>query len=290
MRTTNKPRTASGGLHATRRISLLNRQPLKPKYSARRSLGLLIVLLSSLGILVQQNSQEISAFLNRPVSKVRMENQWQRVGESEITSLLAAYLGTGFFDFDVKAVKETLEVHPWIAMASVKRIWPDTLSLQLTEEVAIARWGDNKLLNQLGGIFQPSEIEALSTLPKLVGPDKLQYEVMQQYQVINQLLFPSGLRLTGLSLSSRGSWQLTVNDELQVTIGRFDVIEKLDRFLEFYASQPATEIAQFEAVDLRYSNGIAVKNKERVLVGYSSKFNRQSLFVDSWLREVPDYE
>lgn len=242
-------------------------QPLKPRYSPRRGLILLLSFSFSLGLLVQQNWQEVSGFINRPVSKVRIENQWQQVDDTEIRSLLVSFMGNGFFDFDVAGVKQKLEQHPWVLQASLKRVWPDTLSLQLTEQVAIARWGDTQLLNQYGELFEPEGVESLLTLPVLTGPDQLQQEVMQQYQRLSQILFPSGLRLSGLSLSRRGSWEMVLNETVQVVAGREDVIEKTQRFVEFYDKQPVTLSSQFQSVDLRYGNGIAIKNKESDLAG-----------------------
>lgn len=228
---------------------------------------MLLAFSFSLFLLVQQNRHDISMFLNRPVSKVRIENQWQQISDNEVRLLLSSFMGNGFFDFNVEGVKEKLEQHPWVLQASVKRVWPDTLSLQLTEQVAIARWGGNQLLNQYAVIFEPEGVENLLTLPLLTGPDQLQREVMEQYQKLSQILFPSGLRLSGLSLSRRGSWELMLNEEIQVVAGRNNVIEKTQRFVEFYDRQPRSLSSRFQSIDLRYGNGIAVKNKESDLAG-----------------------
>lgn len=179
-------------------------------------------------------------------------------------------MGKGFFDVDVADVKTKLEQHPWVAQASVKRLWPDSLVLQLTEHVAIARWGEKDLLNQYGEIFSPRDITSAAHLPRLQGPNDSQFLVMKQYQQFTQILFPAGLRLSELALSSRGSWQMVVNDGLQVAVGRNDLTEKLERFVEFYANQPKTNAELFATVDLRYGNGIAVKNKTQDLTEVAS--------------------
>ncbi|PCJ25069.1 MAG: cell division protein FtsQ [SAR86 cluster bacterium] len=267
MVTVNRAIKTGNGIHAIRRPQLSGNQPLKPKYSPRRSIILLLVFSCSLILLVVQNQMQLSAFLNRPVSKVRIENQWQQISDDEVQTLLSGFMGNGFFDFDVDRVREELELHPWVLQASVKRIWPDTLSLKLTEQVAIAQWGDAQLLNQYGETFQPPNIAGLQTLPKLSGPENYQREVMEQYQKLSQILFPSGLRLSGLSLSKRGSWELMLNDEMQVVAGRRNVSEKTQRFAEFYRSLPVSESSRFRSIDLRYGNGIAVKSVEANLTG-----------------------
>ncbi len=261
----NTSRIAMGsasGIRATRRSPLQNKQPLKPKYSPKRSLVLLTVFCLSFGLLLTQYNQEISLFMNRPVSKVRMENSWQHIGESEIRQLLSAYMGEGFFDFDVEGVKSELESHPWISSAAAKRVWPDTLSLQINEQVPIARWGEAQLLNQYGEIFEPVTIGTQLNLPRLNGPADSQFEVMEQYQKISQILLSSDLKLSGLYLSRRGSWEFELNDKLQVIVGRVDVLERAQRFVDFYGAQNNEYTSLIESVDLRYSNGVAVRNAE----------------------------
>lgn len=267
MTTANRAIRTGSGIHSTRRHSLAGNQPLKPKSAGARGLYVFAALVVLAGLLTLQYRANISDFLNRPVSKVRIENQWQRISEAEVGTVLAPFMGNGFFDFDVLAAKAELETHPWVLQASVKRVWPDTLSLHLTEQVAIARWGEGQLLNQYGELFQPAEAKAMNALPLLTGPEAAQETVMRQYQKLNQILFPAGLRLSGLSLSKRGSWEYVLNETMQVAAGREDVFEKTQRFIDFYKSQPLEQTSRFHTIDLRYGNGIAVKYSDIDLTG-----------------------
>ena len=240
-------------------------QPLKPGHGKKVMLAILVLIMITSLIIVIQNRDDIGQHVNRPISKVKMDKQWQQVTEQEIAQMITGYMGVGFFNFDVIGVKETLEQHAWIREASIKRIWPDSLLLKITEQVAIALWDEDKLLNQYGEIIQPANARELNGLPILSGPIDSQIEVMEQFQLMSQLLFSSGLRLSGLTLSRRGSWYLTLNDSMQVAVGREQVIERLQRFIEFYEAQPAAQTAEFSSVDLRYNNGIAVENSREEL-------------------------
>ena len=240
-------------------------QPLKPGHGKKLMLAILVLIMITSLIFVIQNRDDIGQHVNRPISKVKMDKQWQQVTEQEIAQMITGYMGVGFFNFDVIGVKETLEQHAWIREASIKRIWADSLLLRITEQVAIALWDEDKLLNQYGEIIQPANARELNGLPILSGPIDSQIEVMEQFQLMSQLLFSSGLRLRGLTLSRRGSWYLTLNDSMQVAVGREQVIERLQRFIEFYEAQPAAQTAEFSSVDLRYNNGIAVENSHEEL-------------------------
>lgn len=240
---------------------------MKPKYSAQRATILVATLCACIGLLVLQNFNEIAHFVNRPITKVRMDVQWQQLNEAEMRLVLRDSMGKGFFDTDVARIKSDVERYPWVAQAAVKRIWPDTLTLQIAEHVAIARWGNGQLLNQFGETFAPADISSASHLPRLEGPAESQFQVMQQFQQFSQIMFPAGLKITELTLSSRGSWDLVVNETLEIAVGRRDFTEKLERFVDFYVRQPKTITDSFEAIDLRYGNGIAVKSKEQDLTG-----------------------
>jgi cell division protein FtsQ len=211
-----------------------------------------------LAVLVLVNIDVIGDYINRPVTKVRMENQWQWVQETDVRRVVGAYMGQGFFAFDVEALKQDLERHPWVGRAAVARVWPDSIAVRLEEKVAIARWQDEQLLSQQGEIFAPPITSAHAALPRLSGPKQSQIQVMRQYQLLNEVLFPAGLRLTGLDLSSRGSWQLEINDRINVVAGRERVLPRINRFITFYERRPASEQGEINSVDLRYENGLAV--------------------------------
>lgn len=222
-------------------------------------------------ILVLMNLDAIAGYINRPVTKVRMENQWQWVQETEVRRVVATYMGQGFFAFDVNALKQDLERHPWVRQAAVARVWPDSIALRLEEEVAIARWQEEQLLSQQGEIFAPPVTSAHAALPRLSGPELSQVQVMRQYQLLNEVLFPAGLRLTGLHLSARGSWQLEINERIKVVAGRQQILPRINRFIRFYEQRPALEQEAISAVDLRYDNGLAVSRSGDSLSGVAAR-------------------
>lgn len=242
-------------------------QPLNQGAVVKRRLILVGLFVLTAGVLLQQNQDLVAETLSRPVTKVRVDNQWQHVSEREIGNLITGFLGAGFFNFDVEGTKIRLEQHPWIRHAAVKKIWPDTLALNIQEEVAIARWREGQLLNQHGEVFQPPGADEFASLPLLSGPEQEQIKVMEQYRAVRQQLFSVGLRVTALSLSQRGNWTLELNDEISVTAGREHISERLGRFIDFYRSQDGIGTRSIVSVDLRYDNGLAIKRAEEGLAG-----------------------
>lgn len=225
------------------------------------------VLCCGMILLVAANLKDISNFVNRPVTRISIENQWNRLREDELRQVLGTYLGTGFFALDVNGLKSEIESHPWVRKASVARVWPDSLSLTIQERVAIARWGERQLLSQQGERFSPANFAGAAALPKLSGPEGSQSRVMQQYQFLNELFSPADLRLSELTLSERGSWELVVNDRIAISAGREKLIERVNRFISFYQSESSFDRIAIVAVDLRYDNGLAISRSDDELSG-----------------------
>src|SRR5690606_1999290 len=114
-----------------------------------------------------------------------------------------------FFSVDLEAMRLELEAMPWIARAEVRRVWPDQVTIRLVEQLPIARWGEEALLNNQGRAFAPTEVGNYQHLPQLFGPQRAQEKVMRQYQMLNQMLRPLGFSIARLELRERGSWFLS---------------------------------------------------------------------------------
>lgn len=197
--------------------------------------------------------------LNRPIRSVRINTAVERITENEIRGLIAPHLGGGFFSLDVRALKEEIESHPWVQQVSIRRVWPDELSVDVYEQRPIARWGEQQVLNQHSEMFSPGDFAGQGRLPLLDGPDESADEVMRRYQQFTQLLQAVGLRIGALSLSENGEWDLVTDNGIRLNIGRDDVSGRVQRFALLYEQTLHEEASEIAAVDLRYSNGLAVR-------------------------------
>lgn len=253
-------RVRANELRAEKRNFSKGSQPLKPvnKKASRIIFGSIASLIVVYSLFAK--GADLAAYVNRPVSKIRVENQWQQITEAQVADVLSKFMGIGFFNLDTQGVKEELEALSWVRFASVKRIWPDTIALDVREEKAIARWGDGAYLNQAGEVFRPTTDASNLSLPLLSGPVDSQAEVMQQYLSLSQLLLPEDLRLSELALSPRGNWQLTLNESIRVSAGRVDAFANVSRLVDVLNRHGSINLNEIASIDLRYKNGFAVKN------------------------------
>ncbi len=252
----NKPRGA-------KRRNVPRTDASRQKYSMflKKILFSLLVMLVLAGLAV--NSRHIYEEVNsQRVEMVAIEGELSFVTELEVQRAVYRFIDQSFLSLPLEELKVSLETQPWIREVSIRRQWPNTLVINVSEEIAIARWGREQLLNQQGEVFSPGNAFEQVHLPMLYGPQGSERRVMEQYQLFNQLLFPHGLRIANLNLNSRGAWSLGLLNGVQINIGRDRALDRLRRFVSLLDPVFIEQMAMIESFDLRYNNGIAVRKRE----------------------------
>lgn len=198
------------------------------------------------------------SILDRPIQRAEISGKFTQVSRVQIEQALAPYARSGFVSIDLAAVKRTLEAIRWIDYARVERAWPDGLRVMVTEQVAVARWGDRGLLNTRGELFLPDARDLPAGLPQLLGPEGTETQVARLYLDTYPRLLTVGLSLTRVTLDERGAWNLQLGNGVEVRLGRQDVTARLERFISAASPVIATRTGQVSYVDMRYSNGFAI--------------------------------
>lgn len=193
-----------------------------------------------------------------PLKVVQIDGSFQHLKREDVRRVLVPHLQRGFFAIDVAAIQAAAEQLPWVDRASVRLIWPDTLRLSVTEQVPLARWRQDRLLNTRGEIFQPAEVP--SELPLFAGPDGSELEVVRRFKELNARLRPLGLVVEKIALDARRAWTLQVSNGLIVRLGKKDIEMRLARFFRIYPRLQREKL-QLQEVDLRYTNGFAIRKK-----------------------------
>jgi cell division protein FtsQ len=95
-------------------------------------------------------------------------------------------------------------------------------------------------------------------LPRLSGPEDRSADVAQRYLDVRDRLIPVGLDLRRVHLDPRGAWDMTLNNGVEVRLGRRDINERTDLFLDIVADIITGRAADIDYVDMRYSNGFTI--------------------------------
>lgn len=208
-------------------------------------------------------SAQLLQWMDRPVERVVISGSTQHLDRKALGESIAKELKRPLLQVNIAQLQAQVKEQPWVRGASVGRDWPDTLKIDIEEEVPVARWGERGLLNHQGDIFWPELKEQYRSLPRLSGPAPDTERVMSQFHDLNQMFRSAGLNVVGLDLEARGAWTLELNNDIKVVVGRENINERLERFLELYRLRLAEKSAEIEQIDIRYTHGVAVKWRDK---------------------------
>lgn len=226
--------------------------------------GLPLTLLRWLiALLVAAGSVAAGAWLLRlepaalPVRIVKVDGTVHRLSAPLLAATVTEHLHSGILIQDLHSLKDAVEALPWVRTASLRRVWPDQIELSVTEHHPIARWGDDGLVTAEGFVFRPEAESLPAGLPRLSADDAKAARVAGNYLEWRERLAALGLKIATLDLDARDAWTLHLANGLRLELGTERVEERLGRFIRTYAQLAAA--GQADLVDLRYTNGLAVR-------------------------------
>ncbi len=180
----------------------------------------------------------------------------QFVSAEELNRVVKRSAKGGLLTADMPTIQSAFEQLPWVRSASLRRLWPDTLEVQLEEHQPLARWSSGGLVNSYGEHFTASYEEKL---PTLSGPEGSEAEVAQEYATYSEVLKPIARKPQQVSLSARRAWQIRLDDGAVIELGRNDMQKRLARYVSVYSKTAGQPGIFAKYADLRYPDGIAMK-------------------------------
>lgn len=196
--------------------------------------------------------------LDRPIRSIEINGPFQRVSALQIEEAIGDDLEDGFVSADLARIQRSIVELPWIDRATVARRWPSRLRITVTEQVPAAIWGEHGLLNVRGELFVTDARHIPVELPRLSGPQDRAADVAQRYLQVRDRLIPVGLDLRRVHLDPRGAWEMTLQNGVEVRLGRREVGARTELFLDVVADVITGRATEIEYVDMRYSNGFTI--------------------------------
>lgn len=205
--------------------------------------------------------------LQVPVAHVVVQGAAPEASAQWVRRELSAVMGKDIWQIDLNAVQTQLLKNTWLTHADVRRVWPDTLVVEIAIHHPIARWQGDQLLDSDGSVFLPNNAANglsrgsvdIESLPNLSGPDGRQWAVWERYLSLKPALAAEGLDMIGLIENSRGSMDVMLQGGTKIRLGTEQIESRLQRLLDVYQKTLAGKIDQIAVIDLRYTNGFAVQ-------------------------------
>lgn len=197
------------------------------------------------------------------IRAVKIDGDVARNSVSTIRANAIPKLAGNFFTVDLQRAQQAFQSVPWVRRAVVQRVWPNRLAVRLEEHRAVAYWGDDRLVNDHGEVFEANlgDVEE-EGLPTLEGPAGSAAQVWHMHRALAPVLARLDARIATLRLSERGSWRVALDDDATIELGRGDAAEvaaRLERFVATWPQVRARYAGPLQYADLRHHNGYAVR-------------------------------
>jgi len=196
-----------------------------------------------------------------PIRSVQVSGRMLYVDENRIRNKVSENINHNFFMQDIDEIRASLLQLPWVEDVFVRRVWPDTLRIEVREHQPFAIWEDGGLVNTKGRWFEADSGDVKNSLPVLSGPKSLVREVAEQFSLYRRQLQSLGLSLQKVKVDKRRAWSLVMQDGFIVRLGRKNISGRLQRFQRGYTVALKQQKQQIQAIDMRYTNGFAVQWK-----------------------------
>ena len=115
------------------------------------------------------------------------------------------------------------------------------------------------MVNRHGEVVQVATNEKLIELPLFKGPQGTAKMLAKRYQQMSASLAGIDLKVSELVLNERRAWQVKLNNGVLLKLGRAALNAPLSRFVAVYKDVLKEKTEKIQTVDLRYTNGFAVR-------------------------------
>jgi cell division septal protein FtsQ len=184
----------------------------------------------------------------------------------DIRALLSASKLRNLLLLDIGSLRNRIEAHRWVKEARLRKIFPSTLKVEITERdpAAILKAGESLLMIDRDGVW----LEQLTSredanLPLLLDSDSFrdgyQDKLDLAWKCLDALTPAQRLEVEALDLSEPGSVSLyTVGQTTRLILGSERFAERL-AFIQSYKETMEGQNGPLEYIDLRFDDRIIFK-------------------------------
>jgi len=177
---------------------------------------------------------------------------------------------------DASDVRDRLKADPWIADATVLKLYPGALQIDITERRPFALWQENGKLSVItddGTVLEPYVTRRFASLPLVVGKgaetrarDFL--ALVANYPVVNS-------QLKAAIFVGERRWNLRLKDGLDIRLPEKDVGRALASLVK-YDREDKLLSRDITAIDMRLPDRLTVRLSEEAAKAREEQFKKSS--------------
>ena len=191
--------------------------------------------------------------------------------DSDIVTLMTLAAGSSTLDFDVEKARARLRWLRAVESATVRKVYPNRIIVELVEKTPIARWRSGSstwLVDQRGTIIGEDPTGTFADLPMVVGEGAADDALVMIRALERHIALTDDLAV--LSRIGDRRWDLIYYSGLRVKLPEQGVAQAL-RQLESYQADYALLDRDVNLVDLRVPGLVALKPVVREEAGAQKK-------------------
>ncbi len=200
-----------------------------------------------------------------PVRVVRFVGDLRGVPRAALVARVAPFLHANFYALNLDAVRAAVAPVPWVGAVRVARRFPRTLVVHIDRETLAGRWAQGGFVTSAGRHVHLGGEKAPAGLPVFVGPPGCESAMIAHYERFQSLLAPAHLTIARVILSARHTWRLDVSHGALLVLGHKGGA-RIARFMRIFP-EIAHAFPSMGRIDLRYTNGFAVRWKKKASGG-----------------------
>lgn len=217
----------------------------------------LVLLVLGLGVTGSIAASGLSHWLQDvQIRQVQLQGDLRYLDARALTHDLSIRFNGSYLETALAQVIAEVESHPWIASASARRVWPDTLLIEITEQRPVAIYNDRQYLGLSGDLFEPPT-PVNEPLPRLYGALSETMQVYSHYGVFSDRLSDFS-EVASVSRGHDMGWQIALHNGINLRLGRVDILGRLARARDVLNRLDGEKLTKLKEIDARYDNGVAL--------------------------------
>ena len=196
-----------------------------------------------------------------PIKSVKIVGEFNYLNKNKLQNHVMPVVNGGFFNVDLPSVRQKLLNLEWVENVSVRRQWPNQLVVRVIEKQPVVYWGKTGVLSAKGKLFNPYR-NLIGEMPVLKGPEGQHKIMLKEFSRMQAWLLNADLHIRSIDLNDRRSWVLSMNNGMELRLGRENMHERLNRFVTIYINDFKHTKNKIKHIDMRYTNGFSIAWKE----------------------------
>ena len=201
----------------------------------------------------------------------------QRLSSGQVQALLGHLIGSSIIAADIKSAKQKLQDAPWVEHVEIRRVFPGSVSVVLTERLAVAIGRikgelylvdrDAIVIDEYGPNYPELNLPIVNGLDSGQPPEMLldEQRAMTLRRFMGSLQSRPDLAARVSEIDLRDPMNVVVmleGDTVAVRLGKEDFVKRLESYADV-VSRVRESVADIDYVDVRYVPNLFVGPRHR---------------------------